>query len=45
MVVGLCLSTFDNELTAAHTEEHRAMVRDLLLDAVLRTMGRTEAAR
>ncbi|WDZ88677.1 TetR/AcrR family transcriptional regulator [Nocardiopsis sp. HUAS JQ3] len=45
MVVGLCLSTFNNELTAAHTEEHRAMVRDLLLDAVLRTMGRTRADR
>ncbi|NKZ00574.1 TetR/AcrR family transcriptional regulator [Nocardiopsis alborubida] len=45
MVVGLCLSTFNNELTVAHTAEHRATVRDLLLDAVLRTMGRTEAAR
>lgn len=40
MTVGLCLSTFNTELTVQHTEEHRTMVRDLLLDAVLRTMGR-----
>jgi len=40
MVVGLCLSTFNNELTVEHTAEHRTMVRDLLLDAVLRTLGR-----
>ena len=41
MTVGLCLSTFNNELTVQHTAEHRTMVRDLLLDAILRTMGRT----
>jgi AcrR family transcriptional regulator len=40
MTVGLCLSTFNTELTVQHTEEHRMMVRDLLLDAILRTMGR-----
>ena len=40
MTVGLCLSTFNNELAVEHTDEHRAMIRDLLLDAILRTMGR-----
>ena len=40
MVMGTCLSTFNNELTVEHTPEHRGMVRDLLLDTVLRTMGR-----
>ncbi|MFD6100837.1 TetR/AcrR family transcriptional regulator [Nocardiopsis flavescens] len=40
MAVNLCLSTFTAELTVPHTEEHRALVRDLLLDAVLRTLGR-----
>nr|WP_239642881.1 TetR/AcrR family transcriptional regulator [Nocardiopsis alkaliphila] len=40
MTVGMCLSTFNNELTVEHTVEHRTMVRDLLLDAILRTMGR-----
>lgn len=38
--VNLCLSTFTAELTVPHTEEHRALVRDLLLDAVPRTLGR-----
>nr|WP_017600852.1 TetR/AcrR family transcriptional regulator [Nocardiopsis lucentensis] len=40
MVVGMCLSTFNGELTVEHTAEHRRVMRDLLLDAVLRTMGR-----
>ncbi|MEU3231290.1 TetR/AcrR family transcriptional regulator [Nocardiopsis alba] len=40
MTVGLCLSTFNNELAVEHTDERRVMVRDLLLDAILRTMGR-----
>ncbi|MFE1166756.1 TetR/AcrR family transcriptional regulator [Nocardiopsis sp. NPDC058789] len=40
MTVGLCLSTLNNELTVPHTPEHRTMVRDLLLDAILRTIGR-----
>lgn len=40
MVVGLCLSTLNTEMTVEHTDEHRRMVRDLLLDAVLRTLGR-----
>lgn len=39
MVVGMCLSTFNRELTVEHTAEHRQMVRDLLLGAVLRTLG------
>ncbi|MBR8740835.1 TetR/AcrR family transcriptional regulator [Nocardiopsis sp. MG754419] len=40
MTVGLCLSTFNRELTVERDEEHRTMVRDLLLDAILRIMGR-----
>jgi TetR/AcrR family transcriptional regulator, ethionamide resistance regulator len=40
MTVALCLSTFTGELTVPHTEEHRTAVRDLLLDAVLRMLGR-----
>lgn len=39
MVVALCLSILNTEMTVEHTAEHRTMVRDLLLDAVLRTMG------
>jgi hypothetical protein len=43
LVVGTCLAAFNNELTVDHTPEHRQMVRDLLLDAVLRMMGRRAA--
>ncbi len=40
MTVGLCDSTLNSELTVPRTAEHRPMVRELLLDAILRAMGR-----
>ncbi|GHC83198.1 hypothetical protein GCM10007079_24090 [Nocardiopsis terrae] len=43
--VVLCQSAFNDELAVGHSEEYRTTVRDLLLDALPRTMGPEVADR